>query len=194
MMRRLLLSLLLIAPLAEDAGAATCTFAAGASSWGPIGVVTGAGWTTPCSLPESSEFVVPSGATVTIVDDVVFDGVSANGKIDVQSGGELIADVAQRSGGPARTTLAVNDRLICRLGSRCQLTGMYRQTGSPNPAPQPTLALAGHLFSGDVVPCPGWDDTADAWRPERATPRASTRRACWSWTDPCSLRTPIPSG
>lgn len=90
--RRLLLSCLLVLAPAL-ANAETCTFASGASTWGPIGTITGAG-VTGCTADSTDTFVVASGAAVTVLyTSDITQGTTASTGILVQSGGSLTAAV-----------------------------------------------------------------------------------------------------
>ena len=103
-----------------------------------------------------------------IVDDVV-QGALPGQLVRVLAGGALRARGAERSGGPGPLTVAFTPRgLQCAAGSECVFEGVYRQVGVAQPSPRETLASAGWLPAGEVVPCPGWDDDAGRWIPDCA--------------------------
>lgn len=81
-MRSLLLGLALVL-FALEAGAATCTFATGLSTWSAVATVSPA---SNCATPTTADsFVVPSGAVVTVTGNL--SGIV--GSLTVQSGGVI---------------------------------------------------------------------------------------------------------
>lgn len=126
--------LLAFALLSGVAEAATCTFNAGSSNWGPIGTVTGAG--TSCGTPTASDsYVIPSGASVTIVGAITQDTTGGIG-ITVNAGGTLTAAVSESVNSGNSLVLTVGSAGINCAGT-CTLTGGFRQFGA---SPSQTLS------------------------------------------------------
>ena len=119
--------LLALSLLGGAAEAATCTFNAGSSNWGPIGTVTGAG--TSCGTPTASDtYVIPSGASVTVVAAITQDTTGGIG-ITVNAGGTLTAAVSESVNSGNSLVLTVGAAGLSCSGT-CTLTGGFRQFGS----------------------------------------------------------------
>jgi len=150
-----------LSTIPPGAEAATCTFEEGATQWGPIESLAGVG--TNCVSPDGNDrYVIPDGAHVSIVEDVLFDG-SSLGRIIVEAGGELVVDALLRSGGPGKIRLAVNEYLSCEPASTCRFQGAYREIGTAQPGVVATFEEAGLLETETVLACPGWHHAADRW-------------------------------
>jgi hypothetical protein len=146
------------------AAARTCNFRAGASVWSSVGVVAGAG--VDCSDGDSpgadDDFVVPAGASVTVTDDLIWDGVTQNAGITVQADGSLTILAGLHAGGPDAIRIQTNGGgLRCRTGSTCTIAGAQLEVGAEAPgfrslhdAPLDTTSF---LPVSGVVPCPGAD-------------------------------------
>jgi hypothetical protein len=165
LLRPAIAAALLVCALAAASAEAVCELQT-SGDWGPASVFTGA--TSCAALDGSEEIRIPAGVAVRIVDDLVL-GALPGQQLRVSSGGTLRARGAERSGGPGPLTVAFTPKgLFCERGSECVFEGVYRQVGVPSPSPRASLVEAGWLPAGDVVPCPGWDDSARRWVPDCA--------------------------
>jgi len=143
---------------AAPAAAETCVFAPGASSWGPVDSVSGAGLGGSCTPDATDAFTIPSGASVTCADDLALAPASSGRNVIVEAGGSLTCTTA---GGAARISLG---RILrCEEGASCVLRGDHLRLGVATPSFQPTLPVERYLPAGRPIPCGGWDDSAGQW-------------------------------
>ncbi len=112
-------------------------FAAGACTAGVQGSVS-----CGASCDDGDNFVVPSGITVTIDNDLTCDSTSGCGWT-VQSGGTLTSIMA--AGTTTPRTIAVGD-LNCQAGSTCTFTGTFLENGVASPGSTLTPTLASNAF------------------------------------------------
>jgi hypothetical protein len=132
----------------SQAYGATCTFKIGVSTWGDITTVAGEG--TDCGAVPASGItgadvvVIPLGASVTIVDDIVFTTPAADNGILVEAGGTFIWDQTNNE-----ATITFTDGTTCGVvadvafcaesGSIIRINGGFNQWGEDvTPRPQRT--------------------------------------------------------
>lgn len=134
---------LLVALASSVASAETCTFASGASTWSAIGTISGVG-VTGCTPTADDDFIIPSGATVTVSGDIDFvTSGDAGSQVEVQSGGTLSVDTTAASNAPVTLTLnsgdaeigGDNSTFLDINGGTLQAVPSYAQAGRLNASP-----------------------------------------------------------
>ena len=158
---------LLAAALPADSAGAVCQLQT-SGDWGPVSVFTGA-----------HELRVPRRRRGDR-DSLGRDGADRRRTwcqsalpgqpVRVLGGGTLrvAGGRAQRGRGPLERGLhAAGAGLRARARTACSRACTARSASRAR-APRTTLASAGFLSVGEVVPCPGWDDSAGRWAPDCA--------------------------
>ena len=147
------------------ASAADCEFLT-SGDWGPFDTYTG---TLDCPTPLASDsYIIPSGVTVDVIDDILLAGTSGE-KITVEAGGTFRISALARQSGAGRLVLSMNQQgLVCDDGSTCEFEGAFRRNDDLGPALQSDLDADVHFEAGAIIPCPGWDDSASAWESDCA--------------------------
>ncbi len=147
------------------AHAADCEFLT-SGSWGPFDTYTG---TLDCATPQASDsYIVPSGVTVDVIDDILLAGTPGE-QISVKAGGTFRIRALARQSGAGRLVLSMNRQgLVCDSGSTCEFEGAFRRNDDLGPALQSDLDSDVHLEAGAILPCPGWNASASSWESDCA--------------------------
>ena len=147
------------------AHAADCQFLT-SGSWGPFDTYTG---TLDCATPQASDsYIVPSGVTVDVIDDILLEGTPGE-QISVNAGGTFRIRALARQSGAGRLVLSMNRQgLVCDNGSTCEFEGAFRRNDDLGPALQSDLDSRVHLEAGAILPCPGWNASASSWESDCA--------------------------
>jgi hypothetical protein len=165
-MLRILLALLFVLALPTGALAQdTCTATTCGVVWNDAAFNAPTWSCTPGALSTDDAFIIPTGCALTVTGALTTTGTAAtSGRVQVNSGGSLTLNTSTLATANAVVTLGEGG-LIVADGGTFTVVPRFRSWGAATAAVSTTPPTDTDDFwrAGWVVPCGGYDDSANTW-------------------------------